>query len=51
MNVVFCVNGYIGELPIQFLLDSGAAASVVNQNVVKQVNILISKNQALQIYM
>ena len=36
MNAVFCVNGCIGELPVQFLLDSGAAVSVVNLNVVKQ---------------
>ena len=36
VNAVFCVNGWIGELPIQFLLDSDAAVSVVNHNVVKQ---------------
>ena len=36
MNAVFCVNGNIGELPIQFLIDSGTAVSVVNHNVVKQ---------------
>ena len=31
MNAVFCVNGSISEQPIQFLLDSGAAVSVVRQ--------------------
>ena len=36
VNTVFCVNGCIGELPIQFLLDSDAAVSVVNLNFVKQ---------------
>ena len=41
MNTVFCVNGSIGEQPsyIQFLLDSGAAVSVVNFSVVRRQSI------------
>ena len=39
MNAVFCVNGSISEQPMQFLLDSGAAVSVVNFNVVRQQSI------------
>ena len=36
MNAVFCVNGCISELPVQFLLDSGPAVPVVNLDVFKQ---------------
>ena len=35
VNAVFYVCGRIGSRPTQFLLDSGAAMSVVNYNVVK----------------
>ena len=35
VNAVFYVCGCIGSSPTQFLLDSGAAMSVVNYNVVK----------------
>ena len=35
VNAVFYVCGCIGSRPTQFLLDSGAATSVVNYNVVK----------------
>ena len=39
VNAVFCVNGSISEQPIQFLLDSAAAVSVVNFSVVRQQSI------------
>ena len=44
LNTVFCVDGHVGEVPTKFLLDSGAAISVLNFDVVKdkllhQVNI------------
>ena len=39
VNAVFCVNGSIHEQPIQFVLDSGAAVSVVNFSVVRQQSI------------
>ena len=35
VNAVFCVNGCIGETSTKFLLDPGAAVSVVNYNVIK----------------
>ena len=40
VNAVFCVNGSIRDQPIQFLLDSGAAVSVVNFSVVRQQSLL-----------
>ncbi|MCY4092857.1 MAG: hypothetical protein OXF62_18730, partial [Caldilineaceae bacterium] len=36
VNAVFYVDGYIDKTPTQFLLDSGAAMSVVNYNVVRE---------------
>ena len=44
LNSEFCINGHVGEVPTKFLLDSGAAISVLNFDVVKdkllhQVNI------------
>ena len=44
LNTVFCINGYVGDVPTKFLLDSGAAISVINSDIVRdkplnQVNI------------
>ena len=39
-NSVICVNGSLDKAPIKFFLDSGAAISVVNYDVVRQKAII-----------
>ena len=34
INSIYCVNGLINKMPTNFLVDSGAAVSVVHSNLV-----------------
>ena len=36
---IYSVNGYIGDTPVNFLVDSGAALSVVHYNLVKDMQL------------
>jgi len=37
INSIYSVNGYIGDTPINFLVDSGAALSVMHYNLVRDM--------------
>ena len=39
INSIYSVNGYIGDTPVNFLVDSGAALSVVHYNLVKDMQL------------
>ena len=40
VNSIYCISGFIGEMPINFLIDSGAAMSVVHYNLVRHLNFM-----------
>ena len=39
INIIYSVNGYIGNTPVNFLVDSGAALSVVHYNLVRDMQL------------
>jgi len=47
ISSIVCVNGHIHTAPIKFMLDSGAAVSVVNHNIVKHIPITSIETRAV----
>ena len=47
VNSIYCISGFIGEMPINFLIDSGAAMSVVHYNLVRHLNFMDTTNCAV----
>ena len=47
VNSIYCVNGFIGETPINFLVDSGAAMSVVHYNLVRHLHFMSTTSCAV----
>ena len=39
INSIYSVNGYIGDTPVNFLVDSGAALSVIHYNLVRDMQL------------
>ena len=39
INSIYSVNGYIGDTPLNFLVDSGAALSVIRYNLVRDMQL------------
>ena len=39
INSIYSINGYIGNIPVNFLIDSGAALSVMHYNLVKDMQL------------
>ena len=46
-NSIYCVNGFIGDTPVNFLVDSGAAMSVVHYNLVKHLHCMDTTRYAV----
>ena len=44
INSIYSVNGYIGDTPVNFLVDSGAALSVIHYNLVKDMQLAVGAN-------
>ena len=47
VNSIYCVNGFIGETPINFLVDSGATMSVVHYNLVRHLHFMSTTSCAV----
>jgi len=39
INNIYCENGYIGNMPVNVLVDSGAAVSVIHYNLVRDMQL------------